>query len=36
MTRWFGAGLISDDNRIAAMYNMTGTIVAMTHVLLPS
>lgn len=28
-------GVISDDNRIAAMYNMTGTIVAMTHVLLP-
>jgi len=29
------AGLVSDDNRLAAMYNMTGTIVAMTHVLLP-
>jgi putative spermidine/putrescine transport system permease protein len=29
------AGVIGDDNRIAAMYNMTGTIVAMTHVLLP-
>lgn len=28
-------GLVSDDNRIAMMYNMTGTIVAMTHVLLP-
>lgn len=28
-------GLIGDDNRLAAMYNMTGTIVAMTHVLLP-
>lgn len=28
-------GVIGDDNRIAAMYNMTGTIVAMTHVLLP-
>ena len=28
-------GVISDENRIAAMYNMTGTIVAMTHVLLP-
>jgi len=28
-------GIIGDDNRIAAMYNMTGTIVAMTHVLLP-
>lgn len=28
-------GIVGDDNRIAAMYNMTGTIVAMTHVLLP-
>lgn len=28
-------GILGDDNRIAAMYNMTGTIVAMTHVLLP-
>ncbi|NEY91923.1 ABC transporter permease [Tabrizicola oligotrophica] len=28
-------GVVGDDNRIAAMYNMTGTIVAMTHVLLP-
>ncbi len=28
-------GLVADDNRIAMMYNMTGTIVAMTHVLLP-
>ncbi len=28
-------GVIGDDNRIAAMYNMTGTIIAMTHVLLP-
>ncbi len=30
-----GLGVIGDDNRIAAMYNMTGTIVAMSHVLLP-
>ena len=30
-----GLGLISDDGRLAMMYNMTGTIVAMTHVLLP-
>lgn len=30
-----GLGLIADGNRIAAMYNLTGTIVAMTHVLLP-
>lgn len=30
-----GLGLLSDGNRLAMMYNMTGTIVAMTHVLLP-
>lgn len=30
-----GIGLISDDDRLTMMYNMTGTIVAMTHVLLP-
>ena len=29
------AGLVSDDGRLAMVYNMTGTIVAMTHVLLP-
>ncbi len=28
-------GLVSDDSRVAMVYNMTGTIVAMTHVLLP-
>ena len=28
-------GIISDGNRLPMMYNMTGTIVAMTHVLLP-
>ncbi len=28
-------GLVSDDGRVAMVYNMTGTIVAMTHVLLP-
>ena len=28
-------GLVDDKNRLAMMYNMTGTIVAMTHVLLP-
>ena len=27
--------LIADDNRLAMIYNMTGTMVAMTHVLLP-
>ncbi len=28
-------GLVADDGRIAMIYNMTGTLVAMTHVLLP-
>ncbi|MDE2731975.1 MAG: ABC transporter permease [Bacteroidota bacterium] len=28
-------GLINDSGRLAMVYNMTGTIVAMTHVLLP-
>ena len=28
-------GLVADDDRIALIYNMTGTVVAMTHVLLP-
>ena len=28
-------GLIGDDSRIALIYNMIGTVVAMTHVLLP-
>jgi putative spermidine/putrescine transport system permease protein len=28
-------GILSDDGRIPMMYNTTGTIVAMTHVLLP-
>ncbi len=28
-------GFISDDNRIEMIYNMTGTIIAMTHILLP-
>ena len=28
-------GLIGDENRISMIYNMTGTVVAMTHVLLP-
>ena len=27
--------LIADDSRLAMIYNMTGTVVAMTHVLLP-
>lgn len=28
-------GVLSDDNRIEMIYNMTGTIIAMTHILLP-
>ena len=28
-------GLVGDDDRLALVYNMTGTLVAMTHVLLP-
>ncbi|MCC5971495.1 MAG: ABC transporter permease [Pararhodobacter sp.] len=28
-------GLISDDGRLSMIYNMTGTIIAMTHILLP-
>ncbi len=28
-------GLIGDKNRIEMIYNMTGTIIAMTHILLP-
>ena len=28
-------GLIADNSRLAMIYNMTGTMVAMTHVLLP-
>ena len=28
-------GLVGDDNRIQMVYNMTGTIIAMTHILLP-
>jgi len=28
-------GLIGDDGRLSMIYNMTGTIVAMTHILLP-
>ena len=28
-------GIVSDDGRLAMMYNQTGTIIAMTHILLP-
>ena len=28
-------GLVSDDNRLVMIHNMTGTLIAMTHVLLP-
>jgi putative spermidine/putrescine transport system permease protein len=30
-----GIGLVTDEGRLSMMYNLTGTIVAMTHVLLP-
>lgn len=30
-----GIGLVADDARLKLVYNMTGTLVAMTHVLLP-
>ena len=29
------AGLVADEQRLTLVYNMTGTLVAMTHVLLP-
>ncbi len=28
-------GIIADENRLSMIYNMTGTIIAMTHILLP-
>ena len=28
-------GLVSDDNRLEMMFNATGTVIAMTHILLP-
>ncbi|UUX51497.1 ABC transporter permease [Nisaea acidiphila] len=28
-------GIVGDDNRIQMIYNMTGTFIAMTHILLP-
>lgn len=30
-----GIGIIDDDNRFSLIYNQTGTIIAMTHILLP-
>ena len=30
-----GLGVIDDQQRLAMVYNMTGTLIAMTHVLLP-
>jgi len=30
-----GTGIIGDENRIQLMYNQAGTIIAMTHILLP-
>ena len=29
------SGIVGEDGRIAMIYNMTGTVIAMTHVLLP-
>ena len=29
------SGLLSDDNRLQMIYNKTGTVIAMTHILLP-
>lgn len=30
-----GIGLVDDNNRLAMMFNATGTVIAMTHILLP-
>ena len=30
-----GSGILNDESRVQMMYNQTGTIVAMTHILLP-
>lgn len=30
-----GLGIVGDENRIQMMYNQTGTLIAMTHILLP-
>ena len=30
-----GIGLLSDDGRLAMIHNQTGTVIAMTHILLP-
>ena len=30
-----GTGILADENRIQMMYNQAGTIIAMTHILLP-
>ena len=30
-----GIGILSDENRIQMMYNQMGTVIAMTHILLP-
>ncbi|SDL55720.1 ABC transporter permease [Aliiruegeria lutimaris] len=32
---WVSVGLISDENRLQMIYNQAGTIIAMTHILLP-
>ena len=35
MICWSGSGSLSDENRLVMINNMTGTIIAMTHILLP-
>ena len=35
MQRRFLAGIVGDDGRLAMIYNQTGTIIVMTHILLP-
>ncbi|WP_068117389.1 ABC transporter permease [Tropicimonas marinistellae] len=32
---WVATGLIGDENRLQMIYNQTGTVIAMTHILLP-
>ncbi|MDV7143367.1 ABC transporter permease [Tropicimonas sp. TH_r6] len=32
---WVSLGIISDEGRLQMIYNQTGTIIAMTHILLP-
>ncbi|PRY22670.1 putative spermidine/putrescine transport system permease protein [Aliiruegeria haliotis] len=32
---WVSLGILDDENRLQMIYNQTGTIIAMTHILLP-